>query len=113
LTSNVSSHFANADQLGTQPQTLTVPSFSLASLNLPTHGDAWIVVEAGMHQDTPPDTDGDGLPDDTGVVNRPDVTDPRFHLQAIAPGVWPVAFSNPFLLDLDGGGWQAPGLPPP
>ena len=37
--------------------------------------------------------------------------DPRFNLQAIAPGVWPTAFSNPFFLDLDGGGWTAPGLP--
>ena len=103
----------NQDQFGTEPQTVRA-SIPLSSFNLPAHGDAWIVVEAGLDQDTPPDTDGDGLPDlpDSEAVTRPpDVSDPRFNLQAIAPGVWPVAFSNPFLLDLDGGGWQAPGLP--
>ena len=81
---------------------------------LPADGDAWLVVEAGLHQETPPDTDGDGLPDlagrrPAGAARARD--DPRFDLQAIAPGVWPTAFSNPFLLDLDGGGWTAPGLP--
>ena len=44
-------------------------------------------------------------------AGRPALDDPRFNLQAIAPGVWPTAFSNPFFLDLDGGGWTAPGLP--
>ena len=40
---------------------------------LPATGDAWMVVEAGLHQDTPPDTDGDGLPDlpDADVPGRP------------------------------------------
>jgi hypothetical protein len=91
-------------------------SLALSSLPMPA-GDAWIVVEAGMAQDLPPDTDGDGLPDlpDADLPGRPaKVTDDRFDLEAIAPGVWPVAFTNPFLLDSDGDGkWQAPGLPPP
>jgi hypothetical protein len=29
----------------------------------------------------------------------------------VTPGVWPTAFTNPFLLDLDGNGtWEAPGI---
>jgi hypothetical protein len=112
-TSDVSALFPNDDQFGTQPQKVQA-SIQLSSLNLPAHGDAWIVIEAGLHQDTPPDTDGDGLPDlpDSETLGRPPVKDSRFNLQAVAPGVWPVAFSNPFLLDLDGNGWQAPGLQP-
>jgi hypothetical protein len=114
---DISSSFSGADHLGTVPSRypmLPAPaaSFPLAAL-LPTTGDAWIVVEAGMTQVTPPDTDGDGLPDlpDAGVPVRPPEGDERFDVEAIAPGVWPTAFSNPFLLDLDGGGWTAPGLP--
>jgi hypothetical protein len=115
-TSDVSGFFAaaGADRFGTQPGQGSV-TLVLAPL-LPSKGDAWVVVEAGLHQVTPPDTDGDGLPDlpDSDVPGRPaTVDDPRFDLQAVAPGVWPTAFSNPFLLDLDGGGWTAPGLPPP
>ncbi|HVZ89110.1 MAG TPA: CehA/McbA family metallohydrolase [Polyangia bacterium] len=100
------------DPFGTQPNHFNPDPILLSGI-LPAKGDAWIVVEAGMPQDTPPDTDGDGLPDlpDSDLVGRPAVDDPRFHLQAIAPGVWPTAFTNPFLLDLDGGGWTAPGLP--
>jgi hypothetical protein len=86
---------------------------------LPATGDVWIVVEAGLEQtqDTPDDEDGvsDGLPDlpDSEVPGRPPLGDDRFDLEAIAPGVWPTAFSNPFLLDRDGqAGWTAPGLPP-
>jgi hypothetical protein len=100
----------HADPFSTTPFTTQRVRFVLSTL-LPGKGDAWLVVEAGMTQDTPPDTDGDGLPDlvDDGAPVAP--TDPLFHLQAVAPGVWPTAFSNPFFLDLDGGGWQAPGLP--
>jgi hypothetical protein len=101
------------NRFGTQPGQGSVTSL-LAPL-LPTKGDAWLVVEAGLHQETPPDTDGDGLPDlpDAGVPERPaSVDDPRFDLQAVAPGVWPTAFSNPFLLNLDGGDWTPPGLAP-
>jgi hypothetical protein len=102
------------DPLSTQPiQYVNDRLVPLANV-LPAHGDAWLVVEAGMHQDTPPDVDGDGLPDlpDSNVPGRPSsITDRRFDLQAVVPGVWPTAFSNPFLIDLDGAGWQAPGLP--
>jgi hypothetical protein len=109
-----------ADRASTNPfGTQAVPyvkaqRLALAPL-LPPTGDAWIVVEAGLHQDTPPDTDGDGLPDlaDIDVPRRPaSESDPRFDLEAVAPGVWPTAFSNPFLIDLDADGtWTAPGLP--
>ncbi|MES1208342.1 MAG: hypothetical protein ABUS79_20590, partial [Pseudomonadota bacterium] len=102
------------DPFGTEPfEYMHNQFFTLATL-LPARGDAWVVVEAGLAQDTPPDTDSDGLPDlpDAGVPGRPDrLTDRRFDLQAVAPGVWPTAFTNPFLIDVDGGGWMAPGLP--
>ncbi len=76
-------------------------------------GDYWLVVEAGMELPNVKDMkdlDGDGLPDLQEGLTRPDAI---ADLQAIAPGVWPVAFSNPFLIDRDGNGWTAPGLPPP
>ncbi len=109
-TFDLSSLFPSGDPFGTHVSSAAV-SLQLATL-LPAKGDAWLVVEAGLHQDTPADTDGDGLPDfvDTDPPRLP-LADPRFNLQAIAPGVWPTAFSNPFFLDLDGGGWTAPGLP--
>jgi hypothetical protein len=109
-TFDLSSLFPSGDPFGTRVSSGTV-SLQLATL-LPAKGDAWLVVEAGLHQDTPRDTDGDGLPDlpDADLPGRPSLDDPRFDLQAIAPGVWPTAFSNPFFLDLDGGGWTAPGL---
>jgi hypothetical protein len=109
---DISGSFSQGDRFGTQPGRYSPQRFVLSTL-LPPKGDAWIVVEAGLHQDTPPDTDGDGLPDlpDADVPVRPQSPDdPQFDLQAIAPGVWPTAFSNPFFLDLDGGGWTAPGL---
>jgi hypothetical protein len=109
---DVSSKFlaGNSDHLSITPNYTPLIKIPLASL-LPGSGDAWIVVEAGMTQTTPPDTDGDGLPDlpGTDVPMRVD-GDERFDVEAIAPGVWPTAFTNPFLLDLDGGGWTAPGL---
>ncbi len=60
------------------------------------------------------DVDGDGLPDlADGALPPAGSSDQVFDYQAIAPGSWPVAFTNPFLLDLDGDGqWRAPGLPP-
>ncbi len=109
---DISESFIQGDRFGTQPGRYSPQRFVLSTL-LPAKGDAWIVVEAGLQQDTPPDTDGDGLPDlpDADVPVRPaSPDDPQFDLQAIAPGVWPTTFSNPFYLDLDGGGWTAPGL---
>jgi hypothetical protein len=94
--------------------------------------DFWLVVEAGMALPPVRDLDDDGLPetgDNNGdtVVDRSDEVseeedafveprtaeedDPRFHLNAIAPGAWPTAFTNPWLVDIDSNGWGAPGLP--
>jgi len=110
----VGDFFSAVDHFGAQPASakLTVP---LATL-LPAQGDAWLVVEAGLEQETPPDDEdgkSDGLPDlsDADLPTRPrDTTDPRFDVEAVAPGIWPAAFTNPFLLNLDGGDWVAPGL---
>jgi hypothetical protein len=102
------------DPFGTQPFQYMHNQFFTLSTLLPARGDAWVIVEAGLTQDTPRDTDGDGLPDlpDTDIPGRPDrLSDRRFDLEAVAPGVWPTAFTNPFLIDVDGGGWTAPGLP--
>jgi hypothetical protein len=94
---------------------------------LPAGEDVWIVVEAGMRLPTFADLDDDGIPETTdndgdGRVDRSDglgefkepgrvaTSDPRFHLQAVAPGVLPLAFSNPLLVDRQGDGWTAPGL---
>ena len=112
-TVDVSASFANVNHFDVVASRARV-AIPLDTALLPAAGDAWIVVEAGLHQDLPPDTDDDGLPDlaDADLPTRPaTATDPRFDLEAIAPGVWPTAFTNPFLLDLDGNGWKAPGLP--
>lgn len=84
--------------------------------------DAWVVVEAGMPIPRAADVadedgydgyidhvdgDGDGAIDDTGMV-RPPPGDPRYPLDIVAPGSLPYAFTNPFLVDMDGGGWRAP-----
>jgi hypothetical protein len=90
-------------------------------------GDAWIVVEAGMSLPRAADLDNDGLvettdnngdgeinlADQVGTLSEPgpaELRDPRFHIQAVAPGVLPTSFSNPFLLDRDGDGFTPPGL---
>jgi hypothetical protein len=114
-TVDVSSSFASRDHFGLaiSRALVTIPLEGLS----PSTGDAWIVVEAGLHQDEPPDDDGDGLPDlpDAELPTRPPNAAEkgldRFDLEAVAPGVWPVAFTNPFLLDRDGvAGWTKPGL---
>jgi hypothetical protein len=115
-TRDVSGTFVGKNHFGLEPVTGKV-SIPLSTLALPD-GDVWIVVEAGMDQDLPPDDDGDGLPDlpDADLPTRPpNANEPgtdRFDLEAVAPGVWPVAFTNPFLLERNGTpGWQPPGLP--
>jgi len=115
-TVDVSASFAGSNHFGLGAPRAVV-SIPLDNLSLPPTGDAWIVVEAGLHQDEPPDTDDDGLPDlpDADLPTRPpnaaETDMSRFDLEAVAPGVWPVAFSNPFFLDRNGvAGWQAPGL---
>ena len=76
------------------------------------NGDAWLVVEAGLKLPDAVDVDGDGLPDLPTPTSREPGTDDGSELrfQAIAPGAWPIAFTNPFLIDVDGDGWKAPGL---
>jgi hypothetical protein len=112
-TLDVSAAFRGKNPFGVDAVSTSI-AIPLSELSLPPSRDAWIVVEAGLPQDTPADTDDDGLPDlpDSDVPVRPAIEDPRFDLEAVAPGVWPVAFSNPFLLDRNGTpGWQPPGLP--
>jgi len=103
---------SNTNHFGTQSLSNGTRSIALGQY-LPSKGDAWVIVEAGIALDDPRDADGDGLPDltdhDLAALSDPALDD--YH--AIAPGAWPVAFTNPFLLDLDGNGWKAPGLPSP
>lgn len=97
----------------------------LAELAPEGSGDFWIVVEAGMKLPLAGDLDDDGLVDTTdndgnGRVDDADapqhfrepgrvpLDDPRFHLQSIAPGVLPLSFANPILIDRDGDGFRAP-----
>lgn len=101
---------------------------------LPEKGDAWLLLEVGLPLPLAADLDDDGLVDTTdndenGVVNQSDVEDgeeagpledpadptdpedPRFRITSVAPGTWPLAFTNPWLIDATGNGiWEAPGL---
>jgi len=105
--------FVGVDHFGAASVSAT-RSFLLKSLldnvkNL--KGDAWLIVEAGIALDDAHALDGDGLPvlSDKDLDALADPTLADYH--AIVPGAWPVAFSNPFLLNLDGNGWDGPGLP--
>lgn len=103
---------------------------------LPPEGDAWLVVEAGapllpngdLNCDGVPDTgdnDGNGTidwrdaedneeePDECdGEIGplahpaKPPRGDPRRHFEAVTPDGYPLAFTNPLLLDRDGGGFS-------
>ena len=123
---------APADPFGTSDVVRYAGSVPLAELlaGRPADRDAWIVVEAGLPLWRAADLDDDGLVDTTdndgnGVIDdgdrldeegdegdfvgpaRPeDPSDPRFHLDVIAPGTWPTAFCNPFLIDRGAEGWQ-------
>jgi hypothetical protein len=108
---DVSKDPMNIDHFGTQVLKTTR---SMPLQDRLRGADAWLIVEAGLPLPDAPDVDGDGLPDlaNPNIAGRPDRDDdPRFDYWAIAPGSWPLAFTNPFLIDVDGGGWQAPGLP--
>jgi hypothetical protein len=116
------------DPFGTSNLTRFEGEVALSELAVAGH-DAWIVIEAGLRLPLAADLeDDDGLPDTTdnnrdGKVDAADVpgefrepgrvteSDPRFHLETLAPGAWSTAFSNPFLIDWSGDGWLAPGLP--
>ncbi len=103
----------------------SVPLSNLAAAAGEGH-DYFIVVEAGMKLplafdlvnddglvDTT-DNDGNGrvdAADGAGTFREPGrvpTDNPRFHFQSVAPGVLPLAFSNPFLVNVDGGGFRAP-----
>jgi hypothetical protein len=46
-----------------------------------------------------------------GPPHPEDESDPRFHFHAVTPGAYPLAFTNPLLLDRDGNGlFAGPGL---
>lgn len=116
------------DPFGTSDLTRFEGSVELSELGSPGR-DLWLVIEAGLRLPLAGDLeDDDGLPDTTdnngdGRVDAADgpgefhepgrvsEQDPRFHLETLAPGAWSTAFSNPFLIDWDGDGWLAPGLP--
>ncbi|WP_257458558.1 CehA/McbA family metallohydrolase [Archangium lipolyticum] len=106
-------------------------------------GDAWLVVEAGTRLPPAADFGGpagegpDGIPDTgdnngDGVVDRNDIgkdssygplrtppppsseADPIFHFAQVVTGGFPMAFTNPFLLDRNGNGrFDAPGVAAP
>jgi hypothetical protein len=103
--------FSAADPFATAPQPAVEVSVPLSEL-APAGSDFWIVVEAGLalpaHH-----TGDDGLPvvEASSEPGRVAATDPRFHMQAIAPKITPLAFTNPLLIDRGGDGWRAPGLP--
>ena len=45
------------------------------------------------------------------ALRRASCPGPGRHLDVVAPGAVPRAFTNPLLFDLDGLGWSPPGLP--
>lgn len=96
--------------------------------------DDFLIVEAGLAYPDAADLDDDGVPDTTdnngdGVIERDDIEpdedagpfavppdpddpgDPRYWVTRVVPGAWPMGFTNPLIIDLDGSGWLPPGLP--
>jgi hypothetical protein len=105
-----------SDPLGTDGVVRWRGSVSVSELVGPR--DGWIVVEAGMAVPTTRDEDNNGLVDhidgdgdgeaDDERMLRATEQDPRFHIDTISPGTLPMAFTNPFVIDIDGNGWRAP-----
>jgi hypothetical protein len=93
-------------------------SFTLAELGITGARDVWVLFEAGQALPTVADTDNDGLPDHADfngdgnatelVPTRPAESDPRFHAHALIPGYWSFAYTNPWILNMNGGNWEAP-----
>jgi hypothetical protein len=109
-----------SDPFGTDGLMRYQGSFALSDL-LGGH-DGWISVEAGLPIPASRDEDGDGLVDfvdldGDGQANETDdsnvaadESDPRFNVRVVSPGTWPMSFTNPFVIDVDGNGWTAPGV---
>jgi hypothetical protein len=95
--------------------------------------DDFILVEAGLAYPLAADLDNDGVLDTSdnnhdGVVDKSDVepnetvgpfndpndpsdkNDPRYWLTRVVPDGYPEGFANPLIIDVDGNGWNAPGL---
>jgi hypothetical protein len=127
------------DQLGTDGLVRFEGEVTLPELLTGVSGDAWLVVEAGTALPLVADLGGslngdpDGVPDtgdndNNGVVDAADIKagakygplsngpapkdgDARFHYAQITDNGYPFAFTNPFILDLNGDGvFQAPGV---
>jgi hypothetical protein len=111
------------DPLGRDQTSRLVTELPLSEIAAAVESDFFVVVEAGMALPLAGDLDGDGLADTTdndanGRVNDGDVAgrfvepgrvprdDPRFYVQSVAPGVLPLAFSNPFFIDRNGDGFR-------
>jgi hypothetical protein len=126
-----------ADPFGIDGVVRLQASFPLADL-VDGSGDDWLIVEAGMSLFDVADIDDDGVPDTTdnngdGVIDEADVeededsgpleqpadpdpedeSDPRYWMTRVVHGAFPYAFTNPILIDGNGGGWDAPGLEAP
>ncbi|HYO56324.1 CehA/McbA family metallohydrolase [Archangium sp.] len=131
-----------ADPFGTNGLERYQGSIPLSDL-LTRSGDVWLVVEAGTRLPLAVDYGGpggdepDGIPDtgdnnEDGVVDRSDIApdssygplrtpapptseaDPLFHFAQVVTGGYPMAFTNPFLLDRNGNGrFDAPGVAAP
>ncbi len=128
-----------ADPFGTAGLVRFEGTIPLAGL-LPQGTDAWLVVEAGTALPLAADLGGgpddapDGIPDTSdnnkdGVVDSRDAADgstsgplstplaptddadPLFHFAHKVSDGYPFAFTNPFILDVDGNGrFDAPGV---
>jgi hypothetical protein len=106
---DISAEFVAIDHLGTLPARMNPKTLPLSAL-LEGGRDAWLIVEVGFPLPSVVDTDNDGLPELADAVDRPDRD--LVDYVAIVPGARPLAFTNPFLIDVDGNGWQPPGLAP-
>jgi hypothetical protein len=123
-----------ADPLGVEGVVRFQATIPLEELLTPGVDD-WLLVEAGLPIYRTGDLDDDGVPDTTdnngdGVVNKDDVeededtgplskpedptdeSDARYSMARVLPGAWPYGFSNPFLIDWEGNGWEPPGVAP-
>jgi len=124
--------FPALDPFGTDGVVRIVTRFPISSMF--GDRDEWVVVSAGMPLPDADDLDDDGIPDttdndgdgdidlddledgeDAGPLREPvdptDEDDPRYALTRVIPGAWPHAFTSPLLIDVDGDGWDPPGLP--